>query len=299
MGLSERRACRLLAVDRSSYRYAAVPDWNAELRAKLVELARQKPRFGYRRLHVVLVRRGMVVNVKRVYRLYRQEGLMVRRRRRKRLVRSLPVPLRLLRANQEWAIDFIVDGLASGRMVRILSVVDVYTRECLALEADTSLGSGRVIRVLERLMVERGGAPENIRSDNGPEFTSRRMIGWAEERKLMLVHIQPGKPMQNGHVESFHGRLRDECLNAHWFRTLQDVRRTLEGWRQEYNCERPHSALDYMTPEEFRQTQDRGKDGDKPALENTNRFPLCHRPDGGCEVSSKPNQNRESPVMNG
>jgi putative transposase len=299
MGLSERRACRLLAVDRSSYRYAAVPDWNAELRAKLVELARQKPRFGYRRLHVVLVRRGMVVNVKRIYRLYREEGLMVRRQRRKRLERSLPAPPRLLRANQEWAIDFIVDGLASGRMVRILSVVDVYTRECLALEADTSLGSGRVIRVLERLMVERGGAPENVRSDNGPEFTSRRMIGWAEERKLTLVHIQPGKPMQNGHVESFHGRLRDECLNAHWFRTLQDVRQTLESWRQEYNCERPHSALDYMTPEEFRQTQDRGKDGDKTALENTTRFPLSHRPDGGGELHSTPNQDRESLVMNG
>ena len=298
MGLSERRACRLLAVDRSSYRYAAVPDWNAELRAQLVELARQKPRFGYRRLHVVLVRRGVEVNVKRVYRLYREEGLMVRRQRRKRLVRSLPAPPRLQRSNQEWAIDFIVDGLASGRMVRILSVVDVYTRECLALEADTSLGSGRVIRVLERLMLERS-APENVRSDNGPEFTSRRMIGWAEERKLMLVHIQPGRPMQNGHVESFHGRLRDECMNAHWFRTLQDVRQTLESWRQEYNCERPHSALDYMTPEEFRQTQDRGKDGDKTALENTNRFPLSHRPDGGGELHSKPNQNRESPVMNG
>lgn len=298
MGLSERRACKLLAVDRSSYRYTAVADRDAELRAKLVELARQKPRFGYRRLHVLLERRGLVVNVKRVYRLYREEGLMVRRQRRKRLVRSLPAVSRLLRANQEWAIDFIVDGLASGRMVRILSVVDVFTRECLALEADTSLGSGRVIRVLERLIMERG-VPENVRSDNGPEFTSRRMIGWAEDRKLTLVHIQPGRPMQNGYVESFHGRLRDECLNAHWFRTLQDVRRTLDCWRQEYNCERPHSGLNYMTPEEFRQRADRGKDGDEAALENTNRFPLSHRPGGGCEVSSEPNQNRESPVMNG
>jgi len=125
------------------------------------------------------------------------------------------------------------------------------------------------------------------------------MIVWAEDRKLMLVHIQPGRPMQNGHVESFHGRLRDECLNAHWFRTLQDVRQTLESWRQEYNCEWPHSALDYMTPEEFRQTHDRVEDGDKAALKNTNRFPLSHRPDGGGELHSKPNQNRESPVMNG
>jgi putative transposase len=191
------------------------------------------------------------VNVKRVYRLYVEEGLMVRRKRRKRLVRERTAQPRLTGANQEWAMDFIVDGLATGRMVRILSVVDAYTRECLALEADTSLGSGRVTRVLERLIGERG-RPENVRSDNGPEFTSRRMIGWAEAWKIGLVHIQPGRPMQNGHIESFHGRLRDECLNTSWFRTLNDVRCTLATWREEYNCERPHSSLDYRTPNEFR-----------------------------------------------
>jgi putative transposase len=296
-GLSERRACRLLELDRSSYRYQAVVDGDVELRGKLLELARQKPRYGYRRLHVLLQRQGQAVNVKRIYRLYREDGLMVRRQRRKRLVRSMPAEPRLQRANQEWAMDFIIDGLASGRMVRILSVVDAYTRECLALEADTSLGSGRVIRVLERLIAERG-APQSLRSDNGPEFTSRRMIGWVEENKITLIHIQPGKPMQNGHVESFHGRLRDECLNAHWFRTLNDVRTTLEKWRQEYNCERPHSGLDYRTPEEFRQTLDRGKDGDTAALENAARFPLSHRLDG-CEMNLKANQTRESLVMNG
>lgn len=150
-------------------------------------------------------------------------------------------------------MDFMVDGLATGRMVRILSVVDAYTRECLAVEADTSLGSGRVTRVLDRLIDERG-QPENVRSDNGPEFTSRRIVGWAEERNVGLVHIQPGRPMQNGHVESFHGRLRDECLNTAWFRTLGDVRQKLADWQQEYNCERPHSSLDYRTPNEFRQT---------------------------------------------
>ena len=149
-------------------------------------------------------------------------------------------------------MDFIVDGLANGRMVRILSVVDAYTRECLALEADTSLGSGRVTRVLERLIEERG-RPESVRSDNGPEFCSRRMLGWAEDRKVAIVHIQPGRPMQNGHVESFHGRLRDECLNVNWFRTLADVRRTVANWREEYNGERPHSSLGYRTPAEFRQ----------------------------------------------
>jgi putative transposase len=220
--LSERTACKLLEVERSSYRYEPRPDHNAELRIELVKLARHKPRYGYRRLHALLSRRGHEVNVKRVYRLYVEEGLMMRRKRRKHLVRNRALEPRLVRPNQEWAMDFIVDGLATGRMVRILSVVDAYTRECLALEADTSLGSGRVTRVLERLISERG-RPENVRSDNGPEFTSRRMLGWAEDWKVGLVHIQPGRPMQNGHVESFHGRLRDECLNASWFRTLNDV----------------------------------------------------------------------------
>jgi len=270
--VSERRACKLLGVDRASYRYEPQPDRNAELRDELVKLARQKPRYGYRRLHAVLERRGQAVNVKRIYRLYAEEGLAVRRRRRKRLVRERAVEPRLIRANQEWAMDFIVDGLANGRMVRILSVVDAFTRECLALEADTSLGSGRVTRVLERLIDERG-LPENVRSDNGPEFISRRMLGWAEEHKINLVHIQPGRPMQNGHVESFHGRLRDECLNANWFRTMNDVRRTLDSWRQEYNCERPHSALAYRTPAEFRRILGYGD------VESKERFPHPHSPD--------------------
>ncbi len=164
-------------------------------------------------------------------------------------------------------MDFIVDGLANGRMIRILSVVDAFTRECLVLEADTGLGSGRVTRELDRL-IEHRGQPESVRSDNGPEFTSRRMLGWAEERKINLIHIQPGRPMQNGHVESFHGRLRDECLNTNWFRTLNDVRRTLDNWRQEYNCERPHSSLAYRTPAEFSRALGYGD------VESKQRFPL-------------------------
>ena len=289
--LSERTACKLLGVERSSYRYGPRPDRNAELRAELVKLARQKPRYGYRRLHALLSRRGQEVNVKRVYRLYAEEGLMVRRKKRKRLVRERAVDPRLTGANQEWAMDFIVDGLATGRMVRILSVVDAYTRECLALEADTSLGSGRVTRVLERLIGKRG-CPENVRADNGPEFTSRRMLAWSQDWKVGLVHIQPGRPMQNGHVESFHGRLRDECLNVSWFRTLNDVRSTLANWRREYNCERPHSSLGYRTPEEFRQ---RAGYAD---VESNVRFPHPHSL-GGDEILSKPNLNRETPVMNG
>ena len=291
--LSERRACKLLGVDRASYRYEPKPDRNAELREELVKLARQKLRYGYRRLHAVLERRGKAVNVKRVYRLYTEEGLAVRRRRRKRLVRDRVADARLLRANQEWAMDFIVDGLANGRMVRILSVVDAFTRECLVLEADTSLGSGRVTRALDRLIEERG-RPESLRSDNGPEFTSRRMLGWAEDHKINLVHIQPGRPMQNGHVESFHGRLRDECLNISWFRTLNDVRRTLENYQQEYNCERPHSSLAYRTPAEFSIAMGYGD------VESKERFPHPHSPDyDGDELYSPTNQNRETPAIAG
>jgi putative transposase len=292
-GLSKRTACKLLGVERSSYRYEPRTDRNAELRAELVKLARQKPRYGYRRLHALLERRGHEVNVKRVYRLYAEEGLMVRRKKRKGLVRERALEPRLTGANQEWAMDFIVDGLATGRMVRILSVVDAYTRECLALEVDTSLGSGRVTRVLERL-IDEGGCSENVRSDNGPEFTSRRMLGWAEDWKIGLVHIQPGRPMQNVHVDSFHGRLRDECLNVSWFRTFNDVRNTPANWRREYNCERPHSSLDYRTPEEFRQ---RACYAD---VESNERFPHPHSHDyDGCEIISKQNQNWETPVISG
>ena len=289
--LSERRACKLLGADRSSYRYESRPDRNVELREALLELAQQKPRYGYRRLHAVLCRRGHEVNVKRVYRLYSEAGLAVRRRRRKRLVRDPLASARLLRVNQEWAMDFIVDGLANGRMVRILSVVDAYTRECLALEADTSLGSGRVTRVLEQLIAERG-LPESVRSDNGPEFCSRRMLAWAEDRRVALVHIQPGRPMQNGHVESFHGRFRDECLNVSWFRTLADVRRTVANWREEYNGERPHSSLGYRTPAEFRQAVGYAE------VETAARFPLPHSLGGG-ETISTLNLNQRISVMNG
>jgi putative transposase len=182
-------------VERSSYRYEPRPDRNAELRCDLLTLARQKPRYGYRRLHALLSRRRHEVNVKRVYRLYLEERLMVRRRKRKRLVRERMAEPRPSGANQEWATDFIVDGLATGRIVRTLSVVDAYTRECLALDADTSLGSERVTRVLERLIGERG-RPQAVRSDNGPEFTSRRMLAWSKDWKIGLVHIQPDRQMR-------------------------------------------------------------------------------------------------------
>lgn len=248
--LSERQACKLLEVDRSSYRYEPQPDWNAVLRQELIALARQKPRYGYRRLGVLLERRGMRANHKRLYRLYREEHLAVRRLRRKRLARPAAPVAMLSRMNQEWSMDFVMDGLATGRALRLLTVVDNYTRECLAIEVDNCLSSQRVTRVLEWVMEQRG-APETVRCDNGPEFTSRHFLAWCEERRIGLIHIQPGRPTQNGHVESFNGRLRDECLNAHWFATLLDARTKIEAWRQDYNNERPHSSLAYRTPREF------------------------------------------------
>jgi putative transposase len=247
--MTERRASKLLEVDRSSYRYEPRPDHNATLREELVVLARQKPRYGYRRLHALLSRRGVVASPQRVYRVYRAEGLAVRRLRRKRLSR-VPVPAHVVRANQEWALDFACDTLATGRSIRVLAVVDAFTRECLSLETDTSLSSRRVTRTLEEV-IERRGQPEALRCDNGPELTSRHFLGWCEERKIQLIHIQPGKPMHNGHVESFNGRLRDECLNASWFRSLADAREKISAWRTEYNGDRPHSSLGYRTPNEF------------------------------------------------
>ena len=247
---AERQACKLLDVDRSSYRYEARPDRNAELRDQLITLARQKPRYGYRRLWAVLSRRGHNVNVKRIYRLYRQANLAVRRLRRKRIGRTAPVNAMLIAPNQEWSLDFVADGVASGRGIRILTMVDGFTRECPAIEVGVSVSSRRVTRVLERVIAERG-APQSLRCDNGPEFTSRHFLAWCEERSIEVVHIQPGRPMQNGYVESFNGRFRDECLNANWFVNIVDAKQKIEDWRVEYNVERPHSSLAYRTPNEY------------------------------------------------
>jgi len=247
---SERAACKLLGVDRSSYRYEPQADHNGKLRQDLIEIAKQKPRYGYRRLHVLLERRGWTVNPKRLYRLYREENLAVRRLRRKRLIRPAAPIAQYQRANQEWSMDFVMDGLSTGRALRVLTIVDSHTRECLAMEVDSCLSSRRVTRALEWIIQQRG-APERLRCDNGPEFTSRHFLGWCEERKIQLLHIQPGRPMQNGRVESFNGRLRDECLNANWFQSVRQAQQRIENWREEYNRERPHSSLGYLTPAEF------------------------------------------------
>lgn len=246
---SERRACGLVMVAVSTYRYETRRS-DEPLRTRLVQLAREKPRFGYRRLHVLLRRRGERVNHKRLHRIYREAGLMIRRKKRKHCVR-VGQPLRSWTgANQEWALDFVHDAVECGRKIRVLSVVDAYTRECLALEVDTSFASRRVTRVLDAIVAERG-QPQAIRCDNGSELTSRHFLAWCVERQIELIHIQPGKPTQNPHVESFHGRLREECLAVSWFQNLFDARRKISAWRIEYNEERPHSSLGYRTPKEF------------------------------------------------
>jgi putative transposase len=248
--LSERQACKLLEVTRGSYRYEAVPDRNQDLRAVLIALANEKQSYGYRRLWVLLRRRGWNVNLKRVQRLYQEEKLMAKRLKRKRIRGGAPLAPHLTEPDQEWAIDFVTDAIQTGRGIRILTIVDSFTRECPALLVDTSLSGQQVTRLLERV-IEQRGRPLALRCDNGPEFTSRHFIGWCEANGIKLIHIQPGRPMQNGYVESFNGRFRAECLNANWFLNLKDAREKIENWRQEYNSERPHSSLAYRTPDEF------------------------------------------------
>ncbi len=252
--MSARRVCGLLVVAESSYRYVSRRS-DEELRERLVAAAREQPRWGYRRLQI-LVDRGGHVNHKRVYRVYREAGLMIRRKARKRLSRVGAPRAAPNGPNQEWALDFVHDAAESGRKFRALSVLDVYTREALALEVDTSMGSRRVTRVLEQILAQRG-KPTAIRCDNGPEFTSRHFLAWCLERKIELVHIEPGKPVQNAHVESFHGKLRDECLNASWFGNLLEARAKIAAWRREYNEERPHSSLGYLAPREFARPRSR------------------------------------------
>ncbi len=243
---SQQRACGLMQIAVSSFRYESRRSDEA-LRERLVAAAREQPRWGYRRLEILVRESGMRVNHKRIFRVYRELGLTVKRRKRKRLVRMSSARVPLTAANQEWALDFVHDGIASGRAIRVLSVVDACTRECLALETDTSFASRRVTRVLDGIVAERG-APLAIRCDNGPEMTSRHFLAWCIERKIEMVHIEPGRPQQNGLVESFHARLRDECLNVSWFENLWDARRKIAAWKEEYNERRPHSSLGYQTP---------------------------------------------------
>ena len=249
---TQRKACELAHIARSSFRYRSNPEKDDKLRERLRHLAAEKPRYGYRRLGVLLRREGEAVNHKRVFRVYRAAGLSVKRRKRKRLVRAGQPAFIATRPNQQWSLDFVHDRLASGRTVRVLTVVDTFTRECLALEVDTCLPSRRVTRALDSVIANRG-RPERIRLDNGSELTSRHFLSWGIEQCIELNHIEPGKPVQNAFIESFNGRLRDECLNTSWFRNLWEARRRIAAWRTEYNHERPHSSLNYRTPHEYSQ----------------------------------------------
>jgi len=251
---SERRACGLIRIGRSTLRYVGHGRDDAPVRARLRELAAEKRRYGYRRLHVLLRREGVLVNHKCVERIYREEGLSLRRKKRKRAcsIARTPAP-RPQRPDEVWSLDFVHDQLCWGRRLRTLNVLDVCTREALAIEVDTSLSGARVARVLERIIGERGQAPRTIVMDNGPELTSKALDQWAYLRGVDLHFIEPGKPVQNCFVESFNDKFRDECLNEHWFLSLYDAREKIEAWRVEYNRERPHSSLGNRTPEEFRQ----------------------------------------------
>ena len=249
--LGVTRACGLVGISRSLYGYRSRRPDSAPLRARIEEIAAVKRRYGYRRVYLRLRREGWEVNRKRVYRLYRDAGLAVRRRKRKRIgvVARKPLPKPIC-ANVSWSMDFVADGLIGGRRMRCLTIVDDCTRECLAIEVDTSITGLRVQAVLERLADTRG-LPLSITVDNGPEFDGQVLDKWAYRRAVQLSFIRPGKPNENAYIESFNGKFRDECLNEHWFLSLAHARSVIEDWRVEYNTERPHSSLGNRTPAEF------------------------------------------------
>jgi putative transposase len=250
-GYSERAACGLVGVDRSAFRYERADGGDGALRQRLRELAGQRRRFGYRRLAILLRREGTAVNLKRIWRLYREERLSVRRRGGRKRALGTRAPMALPQgANQRWSLDFVADTLADGRRFRVLCIVDDFSREALATVVDTSISGVRVVRELDRLAAERC-LPLMIVSDNGTELTSTAVLRWAEGRAVEWHYIAPGKPRQNAFVESFNGRLRDECLNEHVFASLAEARRLIEAWRDDYNRVPPHGSLGGRTPEEF------------------------------------------------
>lgn len=250
-GMSERQALRVLQMSASSLRYAAVPDRNRVLRQEIVALAQRHRRYGAGMIYLKLRQRGEVVNHKRVERLYSQEKLQIRRRKRKKVPVTDRQPLeRPETANEVWSMDFVFDRVAGGRMLKCLTIVDDATHESVAVTPELAIGGQLLVRILNRLQSERG-LPKTIRTDNGKEFTGKAMLNWAHERGVKLRLIEPGKPNQNAYIESFNGRLRDECLNEHWFTSVPHARLLIETWRREYNEERPKKALGGMTPAEY------------------------------------------------
>ncbi len=248
--VSERRACAVAGVPRSSCRYTSQARDQSPLRQRLKELATVRVRYGYRRLHVLLRREGWPINVKRVYRLYREEGLSLRTKyRKKRVNRNRVVPPPAKQPNERWSIDFLTDALLNGRRFRVFTVVDNVSRVSPAIEASFSL-KGAHVAVLERLKGARG-TPKRLAVDNGPEFISKALNAWAYQNGVQLEFSRPGKPTDNAFVESFNGHFRQECLDQHWFASLEEVQQVIEAWRIDYNTERPHRALKQRTPADF------------------------------------------------
>jgi putative transposase len=246
---SLRRACRLVGLSTATWRYQRHGRVdNTHLLARLQAHAAVRPRYGYRRLHTLVAREGVVANHKRVHRVYCEAGLQVRRRRRKRLSRGERVPLAPPTGpGQRWSMDFMADTLADGRGFRTFNIVDDFTRECVAIEVDRSLPGARVVRVLDRLAAT-VGLPRVLVSDNGPEFAGRTLDAWAYRQGIELRFIRPGKPIENAYVESFNGKFRDECLNEHWFLSVAEAQQIIEAWRIDYNTVRPHRSLGQQTP---------------------------------------------------
>jgi putative transposase len=279
--LSQRRACRLVGIDHSTLRYQARRADDQPLRQRLRELAAVRRRFGYRRLGWLLMREGWRMNHKKLYRLYHEEKLMVRRRSgRKRAVGTRAPMLLPKRINQRWSLDFIADTLSDGRRFRILCIVDDFSRECLACVVDTSLSGVRVVRELDRLTDQRA-TPQVIVSDNGSELTSVAVLRWVPGR-VEWHYIEPGKPVQNAFIESFNSRLRDECLNEHLFDSLTEARQIIEAWRLDYNCARPHSSLGTLTPSEFADLQG---DGPPEQAQGSAARPLAQPPQPGHNIN--------------
>ncbi len=251
LGLSENRACGLVNISAMVYRYKPKPNNDEILRKRLRELAEQRKRFGSPRLHVLLKKEGLVVNHKKTERLYREEGLALRKKRRRKGATGLRIVISPpQRVNEHWSMDFVTDSIITGRRFRALVVVDDYSRECLVIEVDTSLGGRRVVNVLERLAAIRG-LPEIITMDNGPEFAGKILDEWAYRKGVKLNFIRPGKPIENAFAESFNSRFRDECLNTNWFIDIKHARNIIEDWRIDYNEVRPHSSLKGSTPKKY------------------------------------------------
>lgn len=247
-GLSERRALVAVRMSASAFRYVPRPDRNGELRERIQALAQRHKRYGVGMIHLKLRQAGMLVNYKRVERLYQEAKLQVRRRKRKKVLLGERQPLlRPTAANQVWSMDFVFDRTADGRVIKCLTIVDDATHEAVAIEVERAISGLMLTRVLDRLAQSRS-LPKVIRTDNGKEFCGKAMVTWAHERGVALRLIEPGKPNQNAYVESFNGRLRDECLNEHWFPNLLQARTIIETWRREYNEEKPKKALSGLTP---------------------------------------------------